>query len=89
MKNIDKYQESAKVKTMVVSKFKQVPRINLVLDKQKLLPVGILFMLGSWIGLSMACDNLLLDKALICSTIIVSVLFLKTIEENEKKNNNL
>ena len=85
---MDKFQESAKVKTMVVSKFKQVPRINLVLDKQKLLPAGILFMLGSWIGLSMACDNLLLDKALISSTIIVSVLFLKTIEENEKKNNN-
>lgn len=49
--------------------------------KQKLMPIGIIALLGLWINLCQY-NPVFYTKSIICSAIIISVVFFRTAEQN-------
>lgn len=79
-----KFQKSPEVQQRPISGFKQAPSLEdkRVSLKQGILPIGTLLFLGTWIGFCVYYNGYMLDKALLCSAIIVCFLFFRTAEQN-------
>jgi hypothetical protein len=78
-----KFQRSPQLRQRPVSEYKhsssrEIKRVSL---KQRMIPVGTLLMLGAWMGLCIMNNGYMLDKAMICSVIIVSFLFFRSAEQ--------
>lgn len=79
-----KFQKSPEVQQRSFSGFKQAPskEENRITLKQRILPIGTLLLLGTWIGFCIKSNGYMLDKALLCSAIIICFLFFRAAEQN-------
>ncbi|MEM1323428.1 MAG: hypothetical protein AAGG75_24390 [Bacteroidota bacterium] len=50
--------------------------------------IGVVLLLGGWIGLSLMNNGLFLNEALICSAIISALLFFRAVDQNKQIDRN-
>lgn len=92
IKNIEKIQVDPELNQRPLSNFRKVQSqtMSKVNVKQKLLSIGISMFLGAWISLSLNLDSFLFNKILVCSTIIICLLFIRVAGEvDDLSNKNL
>lgn len=90
IKNIEKIQMGSDVNHRPLSNFRKVQSqtMSKVNVKQKLLSIGTLTFLGAWISLSL--NSFLFNKILVCSFIIICLLFIRIAGEvDDLSNKNL
>jgi len=92
IKNIEKIQMGSDVNHRPLSNFRKVQSqtMSKVNVKQKLLSIGTLTFLGAWISLSLNLNSFLFNKILVCSFIIICLLFIRIAGEvDDLSNKNL
>ncbi|MFT6320673.1 MAG: hypothetical protein ACJAT4_001601 [Granulosicoccus sp.] len=89
IKNIEKNQMDSEVNQRSLANFRKVQSqtMSKVNVKQKLLSIGILMFLGAWISLSLNLNGFLSIKILVCSFIIICLLFIRIAGAVDDLNN--